>query len=117
MKAKVIINRKEFIAELYDNESARAFFSMLPLSFEMEEMNGNEKCRYLSKKLPVNSEKIEEINAGDIMLLGPSCLTVFYRSSSTGKSYTKLGRITDTEGLAEAAGKWDAEITFDAINE
>ncbi len=115
MNIKVIVNGKEFTAELLENDTAKAFISMLPLKFEMEELNGNEKCRYLSKKLPVNSEKVENIEEGDIMLFGASCLVVFYKSFSTSNSYTRIGRITETEGLAAAAGKWDAEISFEAI--
>ena len=54
----VTINGKEFLTEILDTEAGRAFLDMLPLSFEMEELNGNEKCRYLPKKLPVAAEAV-----------------------------------------------------------
>ena len=108
----VTINGKTFPAEIHDTAAGRAFMDMLPLSFEMEELNGNEKCRYLPKKLPVAAEAVGNIEAGDIMLFGASCLVIFYRSFSTSYSYTRLGRIIDAAGLTEAAGSWDASVTI-----
>ena len=108
----VTINGKEYLTEILDTEAGRAFLDMLPLSFEMEELNGNEKCRYLSKKLPAAAEAVGSIEAGDIMLFGASCLVIFYRSFSTSYSYTRLGKIKNPEGLAEAAGSWDAAVTI-----
>ncbi len=112
MNIKVTVNGKEFAAEIYDSKAGKAFCAMLPLSFEMEELNGNEKCRYLSKKLPASPEAVGRIECGDIMLFGPSCLVVFYDSFDTTYSYTRIGRILNPEGLKKAAGKWDAEISF-----
>ena len=109
---KVIINGKEFTAELSETKAATEFSELFPLTFEMEELNGNEKCRYLSKKLPADSENVESIEAGDIMLFGSSCLVLFYKSFNTTYSYTRIGKIRDAEGLEKAAGKWDAEIAF-----
>ena len=111
----VTINGKTFPAEIHDTAAGRAFMDMLPLSFEMEELNGNEKCRYLSKKLTQTSENVKEIEAGDIMLFGPSCLVVFYKSFSTTYSYTRIGKIDNPENIDKAAGKWDAEVSFREI--
>lgn len=113
MKIKVTVNGKAYIATLSETKAAAAFYEMLPQKFEMEELNGNEKCRYLSRKLPAESENVGEINKGDIMLFGPSCLVVFYKSFSTSYSYTRIGKIDDPEDLDKAAGRWDAEISFE----
>ena len=98
----VTINGKTFPAEIHDTAAGRAFMDMLPLSFEMEELNGNEKCRYLPKKLPVAAEAVGNIEAGDIMLFGASCLVLFYDSFATSYSYTRIGRIDDPEGLGKS---------------
>lgn len=115
MKIIATINGKEYTATLADTKAAEEFKEMLPLTFEMEEQNGNEKCRYLSKKLTQTSENVKEIEAGDIMLFGPSCLVIFYKSFSTTYSYTRIGKIDNPENIDKAAGKWDAEVSFREI--
>ena len=70
MDIKAIVNGREFKASIDDSEAGRAFMELLPLRFEMEEMNGNEKCRYLSRKLPTAPEAVGSIESGDIMLFG-----------------------------------------------
>ena len=110
----VTINGKTFPAEIHDTAAGRAFMDMLPLSFEMEELNGNEKCRYLSKKLPVAAEAVGNIEAGDIMLFGASCLVIFYRSFSTSYSYTRVGSVDNPQQLAEALGRGNVKVTFSA---
>ena len=112
MDILLTINGREYEAEIYDSETGRAFMALLPLSFEMEDENGTGKCRYLSKKLPVNSEEIEQINAGDIMLLGASCLTIFYEPSKAACSYTRLGRIKNPDSISRIAGRRDADVSF-----
>ena len=109
---KVIINGKEFTAELSETKAATEFSELLPLTFEMDELNGNEKCRYLSKKLTEESKKVGKIEKGDIMLFGKSCLVIFYKSFETPYSYTRIGKILNPDGLEKAAGSWDAEVSF-----
>ena len=112
MDIKAIVNGREFKASIDDSEAGRAFMELLPLRFEMEEMNGNEKCRYLSRKLPTAPEAVGSIESGDIMLFGASCLVLFYDSFATSYSYTRIGRIDDPEGLKAAAGRFDADVAF-----
>ena len=114
MDIVVTINGKPYDAEILDSETGRAFMALLPLSFEMEDENGTGKCRYLSKKLPVKSEAVGSIAAGDIMLFGASCLVVFYDSSDTDCSYTRIGRIKNPDDLKRIAGRRDADISFRA---
>ena len=78
----------------------------------MSELNGNEKFFYLDSSLPTDSQAPGQINAGDLMLYGNNCLVVFYESFSSGYSYTRLGRVTDPLGLADALGKSEVTVTF-----
>lgn len=109
----ITINGKSFTAELYDNETAMSFAEMLPKTFKMNELNGNEKYYYLSSPLPTNSQKVGRIEAGDIMLYGDDCIVLFYESFSTSYSYTKIGHITNPSGLADAVGDGDVNVVFE----
>ena len=106
------VNDKSFTAKLYDNETAKAFAEMLPITLDMNELHGNEKYYYFNNSLPTNSTDIDKINSGDLMLYGNNCIVLFYDSFSTNYSYTKIGHIENPEGLAEAVGNSDITITF-----
>ncbi len=108
----VTINGREFSATLYDNETARTFKELLPLTLDMSELNGNEKYYYLPDSLPRNSSIPSGINAGDIMLYGSDCIVIFYESFSTSYSYTPIGKIDDPDGLAAALGSVSVQATF-----
>ena len=108
----VEINGQKFEAELYDNDTADAFKEMLPITFSMNEHNGNEKYIYMDQSLPSASEKIGDIQNGDIMLFGSDCLVVFYKSFQTSYTYTHIGYIKNLDGLSSALGDGSAEISF-----
>ena len=108
----ITIGNKEFSATLYDTEAAQAFAEMLPLTLDMSELNGNEKYYYLSTTLPTKSERVGNINAGDIMLYGNNCIVLFYKSFSTSYSYTRIGKIDDVSGLQQAVGSGSVAVTF-----
>lgn len=106
------IGEQVFTAKLYDNPAAQALLEQLPLTLHMRELNGNEKVAALPQSLPTQSEAVGSIATGDLMLYGSDNLVVFYKSFSTPYSYTRLGHIEDTTGLAEAVGHSDVEMTF-----
>ena len=96
---QVIINGKTYNSKLEENKTAQAFVNMLPVEYDMNELNGNEKYVYLSNSLPTNSYSPKHIEAGDIMLYGNNCLVVFYKSFDTSYSYTKIGHIENLSDL------------------
>ena len=95
----VSINGKKYNATIENNETAKAFISMLPQEFNMEELNGNEKYVYMNNLFPTNSINPKHIEAGDIMLYGNDCLVIFYKSFNTSYSYTKIGHIDNLPNL------------------
>ena len=109
---ELMIGETRFDACLADNDTARAFAQLLPMTLRMTELNGNEKYHYLLSPLPGAPERVGRVEAGDLMLFGDSCVVVFYESFDTPYSYTRIGRLTDIEGLAEALGPGDAEVVF-----
>ncbi len=112
-KLTVTVNGTAFSATLEDNDAARELAGRLPLTLDMSELNGNEKYAYLDERLPTAASRPGKIDAGDIMLFGSDCLVLFYESFPTGYSYTRLGRLDDPAGLARAAGRGSAAVTWE----
>ena len=69
---QLTIGEKEFAATLADNPTAEAFRKLLPLSITMSELNGNEKLFRLPANLPTQESVPSSIQAGDLMLYGPT---------------------------------------------
>ena len=109
--AKISIGGKIFNVALEDNASVRAFVENFPLEVEMTELNGNEKYFYLEKNLPSNSERVEKIRAGDLMLFGSNCIVIFYKDFSTSYSYTRLGKI-EAADLEKVLGAGNIRVKF-----
>ena len=107
------IGNSTFTTTLYDNETATVFKTMLPLTVNMVELNGNEKYVDLPRSLPTNAGNPGTIQNGDLMLYGSSTLVLFYKTFSTSYSYTKMARIDDVTGLVAALGTGDVSVTFE----
>ena len=112
-KMRVIVGDKVFPATLADNYTAEEFRGLLPLTFNMAELNGNEKYYYMSYNLTVDGAVPDMIHAGDIMLYGRNCLVLFYDTFETSYAYTRIGAINDPTGLAEALGSGQATVAFE----
>ena len=112
MNIEITVGTQTFTAELYENETARAFAALLPLELNMTELNGNEKYFYLDNALPTDASRPDGIRAGDLMLYGSECIVLFYESFSTSYSYTPIGRVQNPEGLATALGSGNVTVSF-----
>jgi len=108
----MVINERRFAITLADNNTARAFAAQLPLTLHMEELNGNEKHAKLPTSLPANASRPGIIRNGDLMLYGDDTLVVFYSTFNSTYSYTRIGRVDDPAGLAQALGPRSTSITF-----
>lgn len=115
MKEFIIrVGDQSFQATLYNNETTQALMERLPMTLNMEELHGNEKYYYLEEGLPTNSESIDRIQTGDIMLFGSDCLVLFYDDFSNSYSYTRIGHIEDEEAFADALKNGTVEVSFEA---
>ena len=83
------------------------------MTVKMSDLNGNEKYFDLSGKLPTNASNPGKIQSGDLMIYGSNTLVLFYKTFSTSYSYTRIGRINDTTGLAAAVGSGDVMVTYE----
>ena len=101
-----------FAITLEDNPTARAFTRLLPLTLDMPDLNANEKHARLPRNLPAHPERPGTIRIGDVMLYGNDTLVVFYKAFPSSYSYTRIGRVTNVEGLVEALGAGSQRIGF-----
>lgn len=106
------VGERRFSVTLADNEAARAFAAMLPLTLDMPDLNGNEKHVKLPRSLPANASRPGTIRNGDLMLWGSETLVVFYLTFDSAYSYTRLGRVDDPAALPEAVGRGQARVVF-----
>lgn len=99
-------------AVLEDNPSAQALAELLadgPVTLEAENYGGFEKTARLPEALPQNDARITA-HPGDVMLYQGDTVVLFYGSNTW--SYTKLARITETEGLETALSGGETAFTL-----
>ncbi len=111
-KITIQAGEKTFTATLSENETVEKFLLLLPLTVEMEDLNRNEKFYRLPKNLPTNPSNPGTIQTGDLMLWGANTVVIFYQTFSTSYPYTRLGKVDDPSGLAEALGAKKITVTF-----
>ncbi len=112
IKVEILVEERVFTATLLDSAATRALLPKLPITLEMLELNGNEKYVDLAHRLPTELQRAGRIEAGDLMLYGSNCLVLFYKGLQSSHSYTRLGRIDNPAGLADALGKGNVWVTW-----
>ena len=108
------IGTARFAVILEDSPTAGAFAQLLPATFDMTELNGNEKYVRLPRSLPNKPVPPGTIRTGDVLLYGNSTVVVFYESFQTSYSYTRIGRVVEGDGLAKALGPGNPRVVFTA---
>ena len=113
VKLKIIIGGQTFDAVLEDNDAAKKFAEKLPLEISMTELNGNEKYYRFGERFPSNDSRFSTIHEGDLLLWSSNTVVLFYKTFSSGYSYTRLGKISNTAGLSNAVGRGNITVRFE----
>ena len=106
----ITLNGHTYTAPLADTSAAAALQQQLPLTLALRDYNCNEKVGSLPQALPAADEAIGHIEAGDILLWQGDSIVIFYESFKTPYHYTRLGKITDPQGLKNALGSGNVQI-------
>ena len=109
IKMNVQIGDQTFTATLADTTAAQEFAQMLPMTITMNDYGGFEKVGSLGRNLTASNSHITT-KAGDIVLYNGSSIVMFYGSNSW--SYTRLAKIDDLTGWADALGHGSVSVTF-----
>ncbi|MER9065909.1 cyclophilin-like fold protein [Mesorhizobium sp. M0902] len=111
MRIKMIFNGRTMTATLYDNPSARDFFTMLPLDLTIDDYAHNEKIAYLPRKLteegsgPFGNER-----PYDLCYFMPwGNLAMFY-ADYRHPGLIRLGRFDAGEEALHVSGKFPLRI-------
>ena len=113
MKMNVQIGNQTFTATLADTKAAQEFAQMLPMTITLDDYGGFEKVGSLGRSLTTSNSQITTV-AGDIVLYNSSNIVMFYGSNSW--SYTRLGKIDDLTGWADALGHGSVTAIFTLVN-
>lgn len=116
MQIQVTVNDTPFTATIEDTAAGQELLARLPLTLSMEELHGNEKYCYTGESFGGEQYVPDTIEAGDLMVFGSDCLVLFYQTfANDGWSYTRVGKIDDPSGLADACGSGAATVEFSSI--
>ncbi|ESX59988.1 MFS transporter [Mesorhizobium sp. LSHC422A00] len=111
MKIRMVFNGRIMTATLYDNPSARDFFSMLPLDVETEDYAHNEKIAYLPRKLTEEgSGPFADEQPYDLCYFMPwGNLAMFY-ADYRHPGLIRLGRFDEGEQALHIRGKFPLRV-------
>jgi hypothetical protein len=112
MKIKLTFNNQSMIASLYDNPTARDFYSMLPLDLSIESYGNNEKITYLPRKLTdEGSGPFGNEAPGDIGYFAPwGNLALYHDKYRWSEGVIRLGRFEGSIDPLRTPGKFPLKI-------
>lgn len=108
----VTVNGTSFSAVLEDNAAAAELAEMMaagPVTVSLRDYGGFEKVGDLGRSLPAEDARTTT-HAGDIVLYQGDQIVAFYGSNTW--AYTRLARVENLDGWAEALGSGSVELTL-----
>ncbi len=114
-KLTLSFNGHTYPATLEDTPAAKEFAQLLQskggaMTLHLDEYGGWEKVGPLGQALTNRQDAQTTTQAGDFVLYSGDQIVLFYGSNSW--SYTRLGRLDDPSGLADALGRGEVDVTF-----
>lgn len=111
MKIRMTFGGHVMTATLYDNPSARDFYSMLPLDLTIEDYSTNEKIAYLPRKLTEEgSGPFDNEQPYDLCYYMPWGNLAMFHGAYKHAGLIRLGRFDAGYEALHAEGKHDLRI-------
>ena len=119
MKIRIKVADKEIIATVANNETARDFVSVLPLSVSMSDLFGREKYGDLPKALSENGPSKNSYEVGDIAYWSPDRqFAVYYRQDGQSIPSPGIIPIAKIDAGTEAFNvPGSMKVTIEATNQ
>ncbi|MGI6217387.1 MAG: cyclophilin-like fold protein [Coriobacteriales bacterium] len=112
-KFQIEVGGKTFLGTFGDTEAAAELEHRLPLVLDMSELSGNEKYYKTGQDFPGTEETPSELHSGEIWIYSGDYIVLFYEDhSNPGYSYQFAGSLDDPEGLADAVGSGNVQVTI-----
>lgn len=111
---EINVNNTNFLVNMDNTPTGKALMARLP-STSMRlptsyDQDGVLKYYDMPMNIVSNPEKITNVSTGDLLMDGNDRLILYYQDAEINGEYTKVGKIENSDGLAEALG--DGEVTF-----
>jgi hypothetical protein len=113
VEIRLTIDGMAIEATLLDNETARDFASLLPLTLALEDYAATEKINYLPRRLSTAGAPAGvDAAVGDIAYYAPwGNLAIFYKDAPYAKGLVKIGRVASGTQPFSVRGTLNATIT------
>lgn len=111
-KISIRIDNSVVDGVLFNNEAARTFASMLPITLTLSDYDGTEKCGDLPDCLTITDDILGfDPLQGDIAYYEPcGCLSIFFRDDGYSSDLVGIGKVTGN--LAPIHKEESVEVTF-----
>lgn len=116
-KLVIQVDGGEITATLDDNETARDFLALLPLSLTLDDYHSTEKVSDLPQRLStVGAPEGHDPSVGDITYYAPwGNLAIFYKDFGYSRGLINLGRITS--GMEHLSFLGSKRATIEIVQE
>ncbi len=109
MKIQIEARGKSWTILLENNETARALYSKLPLTLDLEDLYGRELCHRFREALPAREVEMRGYEVGEVVYWPPRhSFVILYRQNGEAFDMQSIGRVES--GIEALAQLGDAKV-------
>ena len=96
---------KSYKAKSTSTKTTQSFLESLPVTIQMNDVDGNQKYGCMYYKIANESAKTNKVKKGDVLLSGESCVISAYEDFKTINKYVVLGHIDNFDDVPSGSVK------------